>query len=93
MWEQVIINVGIDIYHGENKSKRTGATSGAGDAYPSGALVFTPDISGVPVAQSLLFCVVFYNSVVVLFLFFWSLYCVFLIGPLVSSSFLQIFNK
>ena len=85
--------VGIEVYHGENKSNRTGATSGAGDAYPSGAPVFTPDISGVRVARSLLFCVVFYNSVLVLFFLFWSLYCLFLISPLVSSNFLQIFNK
>ena len=47
MWEQVILNVGIEVYHGENKSNRSGATSGAGAAYPSGALVFTPDFSGV----------------------------------------------
>lgn len=45
----------------------TGATSVAGAAYPFGALVFTLDISGVPVARSLLFCVVFYNSLLVLF--------------------------
>jgi len=60
-WELININVGIEVYHGENKSNRTGATSGAGGAYPSGALVFTPDFSGVRVARSLLFCVVFYN--------------------------------
>jgi hypothetical protein len=35
-------SVGIEVYHGENKSNRTGATSGAGDAYSSGAFVFTP---------------------------------------------------
>jgi hypothetical protein len=62
--------VGIEVYHGENKSNRTGATSGAGDANSSGAFVFTPDISGVPVARSLLFCVVFYNSVLAFFFSF-----------------------
>ena len=74
------MNVGIEVYHGENKVTRTGATSGAGAAFPSGALVFILDIS---VARSLPFCVVFYNSLIVLFsLFFcWSLYCVFLIVP------------
>ena len=55
MWEQVILNVGIEVYHGENKSNRSGATSGAGAAYPSGALVFTPDFSGVRFARSLIF--------------------------------------
>jgi hypothetical protein len=52
--------------HGENAD----LSSGAGDAYPSGAPVLTPDISGVRVARSLLFCVVFYNSVLVLFFHF-----------------------
>jgi hypothetical protein len=37
----------------------TGATSGAGTAYPSGASEFTPCFSGVRVAQSLVLCVCF----------------------------------
>ena len=45
-----------------------GATCGAENAYPSGALEFTPDFSGVHVAQSLVFCVVFCISLFVLFL-------------------------
>ena len=40
--------------------------------HPSGAPVFTPDLNGVCVTQSLVFCVVFGRSVFVLF---WSLYC------------------
>ena len=36
----------------------TGATSRAGTAYPSGALVFTPGLSGVRVTPSLVLCVV-----------------------------------
>jgi hypothetical protein len=31
--------------------------SGTGTAYSSGALVFIPSFNGVPVAQSLVFCV------------------------------------
>jgi hypothetical protein len=37
----------------------TGATSGAGTAYSSGASEFTPCFSGVRVAQSLVLCVCF----------------------------------
>ena len=36
-----------------------GATSGAGTAYPSGIPEFTLRFSGVRVAQSLVFCLVF----------------------------------
>ena len=46
-------------------------------AYPSVAPEFIPDFSGVRVAQSLVFCVVFCRSLS----FFW-----FLITPLVSSN-------
>jgi len=42
-----------------NKSNTTGVTSGAGTAYLSGAPEFTPGFSGVRVAQSLVFCVVY----------------------------------
>jgi hypothetical protein len=45
-----------------------GATCGAENTYPSGALEFTPDFSGVHVAQSFVFCVVFCISLFVLFL-------------------------
>ena len=41
------------------KSKTTGAGRGTGAAYPSGAHELIPDFSGVRVAQSLVFCVVF----------------------------------
>ena len=44
------------------KSKTTGAGRGTGTAYPSGAHKFIPDFSGVRVAQSLVFCVVFCRS-------------------------------
>ena len=37
----------------------SGATSGAGTAYPSGAPEFTPDFFGVHVALSLVLCVCF----------------------------------
>ena len=39
-----------------------GATYDAGTAYPSGEDDFTPDFSGIGVAQSLVFCVVFCRS-------------------------------
>ena len=45
-------------------------TSGAGTAYHSGAHEFTPVYSGVCVAQSFVFCIVFCRSVS-----FWPLYC------------------
>ena len=44
----------------------TGITNGEGITYPSGAPAYTPVFSGVRVAQSLLFCVVFYRSLFVL---------------------------
>ena len=76
------------------KSNTTGATCGAGIAYPSGAPEFTPYISGVRIARSLIFCVVFYRSLFVyLWFFYWSLYCTsvldlrLLITPFVSSNF------
>ena len=40
----------------------TGATSEAGTVYPSDAREFTPIFSGVRVARSLFFCVVFCRS-------------------------------
>ena len=40
-----------------DKSNTTGATCGAGTAYPSGAPDFTPGFSGACVTQSLVFCV------------------------------------
>jgi hypothetical protein len=42
-----------------NKINTTGATSRVGTAYPSGAPEFTPVFSGVRVAPSLVFYVVF----------------------------------
>jgi len=48
-----------------NYSNTTGATSGAGIAYPSGAHEFIPVFSGVRVTRSLLFCVIFCRSLFV----------------------------
>ena len=69
----------------------TGATSGAGTVYPSGAPEFIPGFSGVRVARSLDFCVLFDRSIVFLLtVFYWLLYCLsffdlrILITPLVS---------
>jgi len=53
-----------------------GATGGAGNVYPYGAPVFNPGLHCVPVAQSLVFCVVFCRSFfVLLYFFFWPLFC------------------
>jgi len=81
---------GLFILH----SNTMGGTSAAGTAYPSGKPPSSPpDFSGVYVAQSLVFDVMFSRSLFALvYFFFWSLYCLFifdlrlLIAPLVSSS-------
>ena len=49
-----------------NKSNTTSATNGAGTGYLSGAPDFTPSFSGVRVARSLVFSVVFCRSLLVL---------------------------
>jgi len=53
-----------------NKSNMTGATCVAGTADPSGAPEFTLGFSGVRVARSLVFCVVFYKLLIVLVILF-----------------------
>ena len=45
--------------YGFNKSKTMGVTSRAGTAYPCEAPEFSPLLSGVRVARSLVFCVMF----------------------------------
>ena len=45
-----------------NESNTTGAYRGTGTAYPSGAHEFTTGFSGVRVARSLPFCIVFFRS-------------------------------
>ena len=60
------------------KSNTTGADRGTGTAYPSGAPEFTSDFSGIRVAHSLIFCVVFCRSLSLL----WFL----IITSLVSSN-------
>ena len=45
-----------------------GAISGAGAAYPSGALVFTPDFSGVRIVRSLIFLSFFHFFLLVIVL-------------------------
>ena len=58
------------------KSNTTGVTSEARPAYNSGTSEFTLVISGVHVAQSLVFCVVFCESLFdISSFFFWPLYC------------------
>ena len=52
-----------------DKSSVTGTTCGARTAYPLRAPEFTPAFSGVCVARSLVFCVVFRRSLFVLFRF------------------------
>ena len=55
-----------------NYSNTTGATSGEGTAYPSGATEFTPVFSGVLVTRSLVFYVLFLRLFFVLFVLFLS---------------------
>jgi len=57
-----------------NYSYTTGATSGAGNAYPSGAPDHTPDLGGVRVTRSLVLCVVFCRFVLLSY-FFWPFCC------------------
>jgi hypothetical protein len=64
IWHLVCSSSGITAY--EWLSKRTGATHGAGTAYPSRAPVFTPVFSGVHFAWSLVFCLMFCRSLFVL---------------------------
>jgi hypothetical protein len=52
------------------KSNTTGAISHAGSSYPFGAPKFTQVVSGVYVAPSLVFCVMFCRSLFVLFVLF-----------------------
>ena len=70
-----------------------GATCGVITDHSSEAPEFTPGFSGVRVAQSFLFCVMFCRSLFVpLYFFFWPLYCLsfdlrLLLTPLASSNF------
>ena len=76
-----------------DQSSTKGATRKAGAACPSGAHEFTPDFSGVVVARSLVFFVVFLRLLVFFcpFSFDYCIVCTFdlqiLITPLVSSNF------
>ena len=70
-----------------------GVTSGQGTAYPSGSPEFTPVLSGVRVTRSLVLKNMICRSLfVLLYLFLWSLCCLFifviriLITPLASSN-------
>ena len=77
-----------------NKSNTTGATCGTGNVYTSGVHSSCAMFSWVPVAGSLVFCVLFCSSLFVLLPpFFLPLWCLFffnlrlLITLLASSSF------
>ena len=71
----------------------------AGIAYPSGAPGFIPIFSGVRVARSLVFCVMFRRSLFVRLSFYiWTLCCLsfdirLLITPLVSSNSSCVFDS
>ena len=75
-----------------NQINTTGATSGAGTAYPSGAPEFTTGFHWVPVTRSLVLCMFCRSLFVLLYFFFWQLCCLFffdiriLITLLVSSN-------
>ena len=80
-------------YHRVCNKNRTGVATGAGTAYPSRSPVFTPVLSGIRAARSLVFYAMFCGSLfVLLFLILWALCCLFfdiwlLITPLVCSNF------
>jgi len=61
-------------------------TCGAETAYPYGSQTYTPGLSGVHVARSLVFCAVFCRSLLSIFRLVIIL-SVLLITPLVSSIF------
>jgi hypothetical protein len=72
-----------------------GVTCGTGTAYPCKHTSSPPVFSGIHVARSLVFCVIFCSS---LSFFFWPLYCpsffdFLLITPLVSAHFLMVYRK
>jgi hypothetical protein len=76
-----------------NTGNTTGVNGTPGTVYHSKALAFTTVLSGVHLAQSKIFGVVFRRSLFVILSFFvWPLYYLsfdlrFLITPLVSSNF------
>jgi len=75
-----LVPFSITTYHRVcNYSNMTGATCGAGTAYPSGAAKFTAGFSGDPVAESLVFCVLFCRSLFIV--------CPFSFGHCVVLSF------
>ena len=81
------------LYRVCNQSNTTGTTSGAGTAYPSGALSSPPVYNWVRVTPSLVVCVMFSRSLSVpLFRFLWPWCCLsffdlrILITLLVSST-------
>ena len=59
-----------------NKSDTTGATSGAGTAYHSGAPEFTSVFSGVRVGRSLVFCVMLCRLLFVILFFSSFSHCI-----------------
>ena len=76
-----------------NQINTTGVTSGAGTAYPSGAPEFIPGFQWDSCYSIFSFICMFCRSLfVLLYFFFWPLYCLFffdirmLIVPLVSSN-------
>ena len=62
-----------------NQINTTGATSGAGTAYPSEAPEFTPVFSGVRVTPSLVVCVICRSLFVLMFFFFFVILSFFLL--------------
>ena len=74
------------------RANTTGATSGAGNAYPSGAPWFTPGFKWGSCYSIFSFICMFSRSLfVLLYFFFWLLCCLFfnirfLITPLVTSN-------
>jgi hypothetical protein len=77
-----------------NTSNTTGATCGTGNVYTSGVHSSCPVFSGVPVAGSLVFCVLFCSSLFVLLsLFFWPLCCPFFFNLRLLITLFQTFPQ
>ena len=73
-----------------NQINTTGATSGTGTAYPSGAPEFTPGFSRVRVTRSIVMCMFCRSLFVLLQFFFWSLFFLFFdIRILIPLCYLQ----
>ena len=75
-----------------NKSNTTGVICGAGTAYPPGIIYeVTPDCSGVRVARSLVFYLMFSISLFVLLSFFFHTLILYVLLQFTASNYTLVF--